>query len=212
MKQLIKAVSLLLSLTFLPHAQVWADATTDAQAQVQQTTEKMLSSLKTNKDALKSNPSAVYPLVDEIVLPIFDFERMSRLVLGKNWQGMNESQQKRFVEEFRSLLVRTYSAALIEAAASSIDVNYLPVRAENDAKRLTIRTKVNYGGKAPVSLDYDMFLNNDNQWKVYNVSAEGVSLVTNYRSEFETDINTIGVDKLIEKIASRNQTSNKPNS
>ncbi|ALG68101.1 MlaC/ttg2D family ABC transporter substrate-binding protein [Beggiatoa leptomitoformis] len=210
MKKLLAFASLFFSLAFAPQAVVWADATSDAQTLVQQTTEKMLTALKANKDTLKSNPAAVYPLVNEIVLPIFDFERMSRLVLGKNWQNMSEAQQKRFTSEFRALLVRTYSAALIEAAATSVDVNYLPVRAEDEAKRLTIRTKVNYGGKAPVSLDYDMFIYN-NEWKVYNVSAEGVSLVTNYRSEFETDINTIGIDKLIDKIASRNQ-ENKPNS
>ncbi|MDD2816049.1 MAG: ABC transporter substrate-binding protein [Thiotrichaceae bacterium] len=202
MKQLVLTLALCCGLFV---NQAWADATPeDAQTLVKETTDAMLSALTAEKDTIKSNPARVYALVDKIVLPHFDFERMSRFVLGQNWAQATPAQQGKFVQEFRRLLVRTYATALAETAGQAVDINYLPVREEAGAERVTLQTQVKAAGKQPISLDYSMYLL-DGAWKVYNISAGGVSLVTTYRTEFNNDISNGGMDKLIAKIAARNK-------
>jgi len=185
--------------------QAWADATPeDAQTLVKETTDAMLDALTAEKNTIKSNPERVYALVDKIVLPHFDFERMSRFVLGQNWAQATPAQQGKFVQEFRRLLVRTYATALVETAGQAVEISYLPVREESGADRVTLQTQVKASGKQPIALDYSMYLLNG-AWKVYNISAGGVSLVTTYRTEFNNDISSGGMDKLIAKIAARNK-------
>lgn len=202
MKQLMLTLALCCGLFV---NQAWADATPeDAQTLVKETTDAMLSALTTEKNTIKSNPERVYALVDKIVLPHFDFERMSRFVLGQNWAQATPAQQGKFVQEFRRLLVRTYATALVETAGQAVEITYLPVREESGADRVTLQTQVKASGKQPIALDYSMYLLNG-EWKVYNISAGGVSLVTTYRTEFNNDISSGGMDKLIAKIAARNK-------
>jgi phospholipid transport system substrate-binding protein len=202
MKQLMLTLALCCGLFV---NQAWADATPeDAQTLVKETTDAMLNALTTEKNTIKSNPERVYALVDKIVLPHFDFERMSRFVLGQNWAQATPAQQSKFVQEFRRLLVRTYATALVETAGQTVDITYLPVREESGADRVTLQTQVKASGKQPIALDYSMYLLNG-EWKVYNISAGGVSLVTTYRTEFNNDISSGGMDKLIAKIAARNK-------
>lgn len=202
MKQLMLTLALCCGLFV---NQAWADATPeDAQTLVKETTDAMLSALTAEKNTIKSNPERVYALVDKIVLPHFDFERMSRFVLGQNWAQATPAQQGKFVQEFRRLLVRTYATALVETAGQAVEISYLPVREESGADRVTLQTQVKASGKQPIALDYSMYLLNG-AWKVYNISAGGVSLVTTYRTEFNNDISSGGMDKLIAKIAARNK-------
>jgi phospholipid transport system substrate-binding protein len=184
---------------------VWAETTPEsAQTLVKTTTDAMLEALTTEKDTIKSNPERIYALVDKIVLPHFDFERMSRFVLGQNWAKTTPEQQNKFIQEFRQLLVRTYATALVETAGQEVEITYLPVREDAGVERITLQTQVKAAGKQPIALDYSMYVLNG-EWKVYNIAAGGVSLVTNYRTEFNNDINSIGMDKLIAKIAARNK-------
>jgi phospholipid transport system substrate-binding protein len=131
---------------------------------------------------------------------------MSRYVLGQNWKKANAQQQAAFVKEFRTLLVRTYSTSLKKsiAAGKTFDVNYLP--SAGSKERPKIKTLVKETGKAPTAVDYDMYFTKGS-WKAYNVTVEGVSLVTNYQNEFDKDIRTIGMDSLINKIRNQNQNS-----
>lgn len=202
MKQLVLTLALCCGLFV---NQAWADTTPeDAQTLVKETTDAMLDALTAEKNTIKSNPERVYALVDKIVLPHFDFERMSRFVLGQNWAQATPAQQGKFVQEFRRLLVRTYATALVETAGQAVEISYLPVREESGADRVTLQTQVKASGKQPIALDYSMYLLNG-AWKVYNISAGGVSLVTTYRTEFNNDISSGGMDKLIAKIAARNK-------
>lgn len=185
-----------------------AMASGSAQEMIQATTDKMMSALQTEQNNLEQNPAKVYQLVDEIVLPNFDFERMSKLVLGKNWSKASESQQNEFVSVFRNLLVRTYATAIAKAVLKEggVKINYLPVSAEADAKWVTVKTQVQYQTES-FAIDYNVYPDpNTNEWKVFNVVVEGISLVTNYRTEFNNDISSIGMEKLIEKIKSRNDS------
>jgi len=182
---------------------VLAASTDGALALVKDTTNKVLDVLKNEKDTLKSDPTRVYALADEIVLPHFDFDRISKYALGKNWREMKPDQLTRFTKEFRDMLVRTYATALLKVSGDKVEVDYLPMRTEKDDKKVTVQTVVKYEGKQ-VSIDYKIYLDSS-KWQVYDVIAEGVSLVTNYRTEFNTDIQKIGAEALIQKIADSNE-------
>jgi len=167
---------------------------------VRDTSSRMLSALRDEQDAIKNNPGRLYELVSDIVLPYFDFRRMSQWVLGKNWRTATPDQREQFVEEFRKLLVRTYGTALSEYADEKII--YLPFAASNDARMVTVRTEIEQGGST-IPISYSMY-NSSEGWKVYDVAISGVSLVTNYRSTFGTIIRDEGMDSLIKQLVERN--------
>jgi len=170
---------------------------------VQQTTEKMLSKLRAEHTVIEQHPERIYELVNQIVLPHFDFERMSSWVLGKNWRAASPAQRQKFVEEFRTLLVRTYAKSL--ASYSNQKVSYLPMRASPQDTEVKVRTEVEQPGGLPIPIDYDLYLNKDGEWKVYDVTIDGVSLVTNYRTTFATQVRQNGLDKLIATLSDRNR-------
>lgn len=167
---------------------------------VRDTSSRMLSALRDEQEAIKNNPGRLYELVSDIVLPYFDFRRMSQWVLGKNWRTATPDQRERFVEEFRKLLVRTYGTALSEYADEKII--YLPFAANTDARTVTVRTEIKQGGST-IPISYSMY-NSSEGWKVYDVAINGVSLVTNYRSTFGSIIRGEGMDSLIKQLVERN--------
>ncbi len=173
----------------------WA-ANADAQKLVEDTTDKVLA-------AIKKDPGNAAGVARKYVLSHFDFWAMSRLVLAKNWNTATKDQQKRFVQAFRDLLIRTYANTLAEAAKSKVTVEYLPIHAKEGAKNLKVQTRVNYKGKS-IKLDYAMRQKKDT-WKVWNVTAGGVSLVTNYRAEFQKIHKEKGMDGLIDAVNSKNK-------
>ncbi len=197
MKRLITSLSLVAMLMAgAINVNVWAANANDAKELIENSTQQVL-------EALKADPSKIHALVDKVVLPIFDFRKMSRLVLTKNWRRISRKQKKRFIKEFRGLLVRTYSSALVEAAGKVNKIDYSLIK--RGSRRAIVKSQVYQQGKSkPIKVDYIMYFHRKkHQWKVYNVKVEGVSLVTNYRSEFSRDINTLGIDGLIKKIANK---------
>lgn len=180
-----------------------AEAPASAQELVQKQTELMLSTFKAQREQITKDQQLLYKLVDEIVLPHFDFEKMSSWVVGKHWRGATDEQKARFVREFRTLLVRTYAIALYEYTDQR--VVYLASRSDPAATEVTVKTEVHQsGGAPPISINYDLYLK-DGAWKVYDVTIEGTSLVTNYRSNYASEIRQNGLDGLIAKLAARNQ-------
>ncbi|MFA7557803.1 MAG: ABC transporter substrate-binding protein [Hydrogenophaga sp.] len=175
----------------------------EAQQLVQQTAEKMVDRLKQDQERLKANPDLIYPLVEDIVLPHFDFVRMSQWVLGKHWRAADAAQRERFTNEFRNLLVRTYAKALLEYTDQTIE--YLPLLAGDNADRVVVRTQIVQKGSAyPIPINYNMYHRADG-WKVYDISVDGVSLVSNYRTSFASEIRIGGIDDLIAKLESMNK-------
>jgi phospholipid transport system substrate-binding protein len=172
---------------------------------VQQTADQMVSKLRAERQVIDQHPGRIYDLVNEIVLPHFDFERMSTWVLGKYWRTATPEQHKRFVEEFRNLLVRTYAKSLSSYRDNKI--SYLPLRATPQDTDVKVRTEVDQPGGFPIPIDYSLYLKDD-EWKVYDVTIDGVSLVTNYRTTFANQIRQDGLDKLIATLADRNQQDN----
>ena len=193
----------LLTLLALP---AFGGAGEAAQALVRDTSERMLSTLRAERETVTAQPERIYDLVNQIVLPHFDFQRMARWVLGKHWRRADGAQRERFTTEFRTLLVRTYATALNSYADTA--VTYLPLRAENGAEDVTVRTEAEVPGGLPVPLDYKLHLQGD-AWKVYDVAIDGLSLVGNYRSSFAREIRKRGLDGLIGRLAERNRQASR---
>lgn len=170
---------------------------------VKDTTNKMLAALTENKEELKQNPDLVYDLVGEIVLPHFDFIRMSRWVLGKNWNHASKPQKLRFIRAFRTLMVRTYAVALLEYTGQ--EINFLPFRGELNEKGVTINTEViQPAGKPAIAINYKLYLKKAN-WKVYDIAVDGISLVSNYRTSFASEVKQDGLDSLISRLEKHNK-------
>ncbi len=170
---------------------------------IRDTTDKLIGELDADRQALAADNAKLYKLVDDIVVPHFDFARMSRLVLGRSWRAANADQQTRFVEEFRTLLVRTYATALFEYNTEN-SLSIKPLKLKDDDKRVIVRTEFDLGSGPAVSMNYSFHKNKSGDWKVYDVSVDGVSLVTNYRSSYNRIIQNEGMDALIESLADKN--------
>jgi len=169
---------------------------------VQNTANQMLAEMKSRKPELQANPEKIYQLVDQIVLPRFDFKRMSRLALGRYWRRASEAQKQAFTNAFRELLVRTYATALLNY--SDEEIVYKPLRQSPGGDDVTVNTLVSEPGGTPVPIDYRLHWENG-EWKVYDVSVDGISLVSNYRSSFASQIRRYKMDGLIQRLQSMNQ-------
>jgi len=146
-------------------------------------------------------------LIENKILPHFDFTRMTQLAMGKHWSSATPDQQSELVNQFQDLLVRTYSNALTTYSDETVEVN--PVRNLGDKTNTTVRTVViQGGGKQPVPIDYSM-QKGSGGWKIYDVTVAGVSLVTNYRGSFNSQIRKGGVEGLIKKLVEKNRALEK---
>ncbi|HEY9210623.1 MAG TPA: ABC transporter substrate-binding protein [Methylotenera sp.] len=171
---------------------------------VKQTAEDVLSTIKNDKDIQAGNQQKIFALAEEKILPNFDFDRVCRMVLGKNWKSASPEQQAAFQKEFRSLLLRTYATALSKYKNQVIE--YKPMRAEPGAKNVSVKTQILQPGGQPIAVDYSL-VKGDSGWKVYDIVIESVSLVTNYRSQFSNEIRTNGLDSLNKKLAEKNKAA-----
>ena len=161
-----------------------------------------MAEITANSGSYKSDPQKVYKLVDELVLPHFDFAAMTDLALGRYIDEVNAEQKPAIVSEFRQLLVRTYSSALFEYTGQ--ELIYLPMEGSEAEGLVTIRTEIEQAGGFPIPINYKLRLG-EKGWKVFDVSVDEVSLVTNYRSSFARAIKKDGVDGLIKTLQERNQ-------
>ena len=178
------------------HAQEAPDAL------VKRVAEETLSAIRADKDLQAGNPAKVKQLIESKLLPHFDTARMTALAMGRNWRAATPEQQKRLTEEFQTLLIRTYSNALTNYRDNTM--NYKPLRANPGDTEVIVRTEVTRPGQAPVQIDYSMEKTPEG-WKAYDVVVAGVSLVTNYRDEFNDAVKSSGVDGLIKTLAEKNK-------
>jgi len=178
-------------------------ANTPPDVLIKQTSEKVLSTLESNKEKYKSQPEELSKLVNNIILPHLDFRAMSKLALGKNWRKADNDQQARFVEAFKTMLVRTYSKSLTEYAGQ--EIKYLPYRPPAEGKRTTkVKTVIDQGSGPEIPIVYSLRIKDD-IWKVYDIKIDGISLVTNYRNSFASDIRKVGIDGLIEQLLAKSE-------
>lgn len=176
-------------------------------ALVKRVTDEVLAIVKTDKDLRAGEPRKVVELAEAKVLPHFDFERMTRLAVGRSWSQASDAQKETLVKQFRQLLVRTYSNSLSTYRDQAIEVK--PSRHAAGDKDATVRTQVVQKGGPPIPIDYSM-QKTDTGWKVYDVVIDGVSLVTTYRGSFNEQIQKGGIDGLIKTLEARNQAPEPP--
>ncbi|MEO8755123.1 MAG: ABC transporter substrate-binding protein [Casimicrobiaceae bacterium] len=171
-------------------------------ALVKRVAQETMNTIKSDPKVQAGDQQRIREVVEAKLLPYFDFERITALAMGRNWRQATPEQQKQLVELFRQLLVRTYSGALAQYRDQTMD--YKPLRADASATDVTVRTEVVRPGQAPVQIDYSM-TKSPTGWRVYDVIVGGISLVTNYRDEFNEQIKNGGIDGLIKTLTAKNQ-------
>ncbi len=170
---------------------------------VKNVTQEVIGIVKQDKDIQAGNQKKTVALVEEKVLPHFNFNRMTALAMGQNWRKATPEQQGLLVEQFKTLLVRTYSTALSSYRNQVID--FKPLRAQPADTDVTVRSDVKQPGGEPVSIDYSLEKTSDG-WKVYDVIVGGVSLVTTYRDTFTSEVRANGIDGLIKALSEKNRS------
>ncbi|MFA6311599.1 MAG: ABC transporter substrate-binding protein [Sterolibacterium sp.] len=173
---------------------------------VKNVTSEVLEIIRTDKDIQSGNSKRVIDLVEAKVLSHFNFAHMTRLAMARDWRVATPAQQKTLTDEFRTLLVRTYSKALTEYKSQTIE--YKPFSMKPGESEVKVRTQVIQSGAKPIPLDY--FLEQQPQgWKVFDIEVGGISLVTNYRESFASEVRKNGVDGLIKSLQTKNRGTEK---
>ena len=179
---------------------VFAQETPDAL--VRRVTDEVLEIVRKDKEIQNGNARKVVDLVEAKVLPNFNFPHMTALAVGKEWRRATPQQQERLTQEFKTLLVRTYSNSL--TAYRNETIKFKPFTLPAGATDALVRTEVHQAGNKPIQLDYNLE-KLDSGWKVYDVVVAGISLVTNYRDQFGQEIRNGGIDGLTQSLAAKNQ-------
>ena len=168
---------------------------------IKKVTEDVLTIVRQDKDIQSGNTKKAIDLVEARVIPHFNFQRMTALAMGRDWSKATPEQKKRLSDEFKTLLVRTYSNALTGYKDQTI--RYKPAKVQGGDTEVTVRTEIVQPGNKPIPLDYSLEKLPEG-WKVYDVVVAGVSLVTNYRDTFNQEVRANGVDGLIDMLAKKN--------
>jgi phospholipid transport system substrate-binding protein len=174
---------------------------------VKRVSEEVLQIVKTDPKVQAGDQARIKEVIESKLLPYFDFSRMTSLAVGRNWRTATPEQQTRLADEFRQLLVRTYSGAINQYRNQVL--NFKPLRAEPNATDVIVRSEVVRPGQSSVQIDYAME-KSANGWKAYDIIVGGVSLVTNYRDEFNAQIQSGGIDGLIKSLSAKNSSGTPP--
>lgn len=168
---------------------------------LKQTSDEVIAVLKEKGEQLKEDPDLVYGLVHEYILPHLDEVTIAKLALGKNWRIASREQKLEFINEFRDLLIRTYGKSLSEF--SDQEINYFPVRMEEGEDKVVVKSEVIQPGGPPIPVSYRLRIKDD-AWKVYDLSIDGVSLVTSYRGTFDQEVRKGGIEGLLKYLKDKN--------
>jgi len=171
---------------------------------VKNTANEVLTIVKQDKDIQAGNIAKITALAEEKIMPNFNFDRVSRMVLGKHWRTASPEQKEAFKTQFRDLLIRTYASALSKYQNQTIE--FKPLRMQPGDKEVIVRSEILQPGGQPIAVDYSLEKAGDS-WKVYDIVIEGVSLVTNYRGQFGEEVKRSGLDGLIQRLSEKNKAS-----
>lgn len=174
----------------------------DPDVLIKNTVHEVLDIVKTDKDIRAGDQKKILALVDAKVLPHFDFERMTRLAVGRGWRSATPEQRQQLVEQFRTLLVRTYTSAFTRYQDQTVKVE--PLKMQPSDNEVTVKTQIIKPGEQPIGVDYEMEKTSEG-WKAFDLIVEGASLVTTYRGTFNEQIQESGIDGLIKTLVEKNQ-------
>ena len=169
---------------------------------LERTSTQVIKILRDDHELLQREPARVYKIIDDYILPHLDDVTMAKLAMGKNWRKATKQQKLAFIDEFRSLLIRTYSKSLIEFKDQ--EIRYFPVKLPEDAYKASVKAEVIQPGGPSIPMAYRMRIKN-NAWKVYDIKIDGISLVTSYRGTFTQEVRKSGIDGLLKYLRDKNK-------
>lgn len=170
---------------------------------VKRVTDEVLGIIRADKELQGGNSRRAIELVEQKVLPHFNFQHMTALAVGKDWRKATPAQQQKLAQEFKTLLVRTYSNAL--TGYKNQTVRYKPFKMNPGDSDVVVQTEITQAGSQSVHLDYSLE-KLDGGWKVYDVVVGGISLVTNYRDQFAQEVRAGGIDGLVQTLLTKNKS------
>ena len=182
----------------------FALAQSDPQQTLQASLDELIAEFTNRRAEFEADKSKLYDFAERAIDDNWDFAKMAQLVLGKNWRRVNDDQKARFTEAFKGLMVRTYSTTMFKYTGKEALELDAPIYKGNNNKRAVVNANGDLGdGSEPIPLSFSMFLDHDDAWRIYNISAAGISLVTTYRSSYGQIIAAKGIDSLIDSIKSK---------
>lgn len=200
MKVILQAVLGVVCLVNVSQAEIIAP-----DALISSTVKDVTAIIKQDKDIQTGNQKKILALVDAKIVPHFDFARMTQLAVGKYWRTATPEQKQALVAEFRNMLVRTYTKAFTLYRDQTIEVK--PLKLAADATEVTVKSAIVKQGSQAIPVEYEMEKTAED-WKVFDVTIEGVSMVTSYRGTFASQIQQSGIDGLIKILADKNSAAN----
>ncbi len=202
MHSTVRTLYLTIILLFSLNSMVLAQEQPDVM--LQRVTQEMIDALRQNDKALQQHPEKIYGIIETILVPHIDWVAMSRWVVGRNaWQNASNESKQRFVKEFKELLIRTYASTL--RAYNNQTIDYLPIRGGIQGKpRVQVGSLIKEPGREPIRVNYRL-VNKGANWQVYDITIEGVSLLKGFQSQFATEIQQNGLDKLIDHLREHNE-------
>ena len=202
MKRFSRISGLFATMAFAAFAATAAQAEVAPDALIKTVATDVTTVLKADP-AILSNAAKLKELIESKLIPNFSFARMTQLAMGRNWAKATPEQQAALTKEFQTLLVRTYSGALANFRNNTIEVR--PLRMQPAETDVTVKTVINQANGQGIPIDYSLEKGTDGGWKAYDIIVAGVSLVTNYRDEFNTVIRDQGVDALVKQLQGKNK-------
>ena len=168
---------------------------------MKRTSDEVIKVLQDKREAIDADPGLIYQIVDDYILPHLDDVTLAKLALGKNWRKASNEQKIEFVDQFRTLLIRTYSKSLKEFSDEKI--NFFPVKMKAGDTKVTVKSEVVQSGGPVIPVDYRLRMKDD-AWKVYDIKIDGVSLVTNYRGTFAQEMRKGGMEAVLKMLHDKN--------
>lgn len=180
-----------------------ANAQEDPVSVIKNTSDQLFSTLKKEKSVLQKDPNKVYGIVEQLLVPRFDFGTISQWVMGRSWRDATPVQRESFTIEFKRLLINTYAGVLLDYSDETLKVLPLPPNAAK-GDEVTVRSEIISKDRPPIAINYSM-IKSGSKWMVYDVSVEGVSIVANYRSEIRELVARSGIDGMIDTLKRKNK-------
>ncbi len=191
----------ILILTFCT-VNTWVSAEEQTPEQiVEQTSSELLQIINQQSERIKTEEGYVNEVINNVILPLIDLQSMGKLILGKHWKTASEEQREQFINQFKSMLVRTYAKSVADYGHAKVKV--FPPQGEQKGKRHRVKSHLDIGSGAPLQVDY-VFRRKDDSWKVFDLVVDGLSLIKNFRTSFSQEISETSLDALINRLASTN--------
>lgn len=171
---------------------------------VEQTSSELLKIINEQSERIKTEEGYVNQVINDLILPVIDLQSMGKLILGKHWKTASDEQRTQFIEQFKSMLIRTYAKSVADFGDAKVTV--FPPQGEQKGKRHRVKSHLDIGSGTPLQVDY-VFRRKDDSWKVFDLVVDGLSLIKNFRTSFSQEISETSLDALIERLASTNTTS-----